>query len=1228
MTEHRFHPLVQEWFESRFGAPTDPQRTGWPWIAAGNHTLIAAPTGSGKTLAAFLVCIDRFCRDWLAGDLKDGIQVVYVSPLKALSNDIDRNLQSPLEEISALATASGLEALPIRTAVRTGDTPSAARQAMLRKPPHILVTTPESLYLLLTSPRSRDLLRSVKTVIVDEIHALARDKRGSHLALSLERLADLAEQRLVRIGLSATQRPIDQIARFLVGSNCQNVHLIDGRAATSEFAPSTAGADSVASAAFDDVLVIDSGHARQLDLMIETPPSDLSAVCSHEQWDEVYQRLVELINQHRSTLVFVNTRRLAERVSHRLREVLGEGAVAGHHGSLSRQRRLNAEQRLKNGQLKAIVATASLEMGIDIGYIDLVCQVGAIGPVPTRQNIVFERFFDESGGMQLVIHAPLGGRINRAWGLALRKRFCRSFDFELQAAATDNGILLSVGPQHSFPIESLFKMLRPHNAEELLQQAVLAAPMFGVRWRWNVTRALAVLRNQAGKKVPHHLQRFRSDDLLAAAFPETVGCLENHQGDVEIPDHPLVRQTMHDCLTEAMDVERWVDVLREVQEGDVHLTARDSREPSPFCYELLNANPYAFLDDAPLEERRTRAVATRRGFTAEDVRDLARLDPDAIAAVRQEAWPVVRDADELHDALLGMTLLAADEGAPWRPWFEALVDAGRATTIIAGDLQFWIAAESWPAMRALFPHATVTPHVNLPLDLEKTVDRADALGEVLRGRLQVCGPVTGQDLARKYGIPVNQINASLEVLEGRGIVLRGQFEELSAKKDDVADIQWCDRRLLARIHRRTMDGLRRRIKPVSPEEFVRFLARHHRLTRDSRWAGQVGVREAVSQLQGFDLPAGLWESAILAARVDQYDPQWLDQLFLAGEVTWGRLRQQHRDEEKSSRAAITRAMPISLILRSELSWLLPRDDDQANDPQQETSGRGLSSRANRVFEALRSKGALFFAELAAVTDLLPTELEEALRELAAAGLVTSDAFAPIRSMVTARRSSRHRQTRRTRISGVAASAIGAPSGRWSCFPGHLGSPPENEQRIENWCRLLLRRYGVVFRDLLARESAAPSWRELVYMYRRMELRGDVRGGRFVSDVGGEQFADEAVVEPLRAMRETDADDAWLLISAVDPLNLNGIVTDGPRISAMHKNAVILQNGRCVAAKQADQIVFFEHVSQDIAVVMRRALQTSRVDPASHIRQEWVDGKSRRAKPKSEIPIIPSRTMRQ
>lgn len=1520
MNEYAFHPLIQEWFESRFGTPTDPQRLGWPRIAAGNHTLIAAPTGSGKTLAAFLVCIDRLWRDWLAGQLEDGIKVIYVSPLKALSNDIQRNLQSPLAEITALATASGLDAAPIRTAVRTGDTPSAARQAMLRKPPHILVTTPESLYLLLTAPRSRDLLRSAGTVIVDEIHALARDKRGSHLALSLERLAELADQRPVRIGLSATQRPIDQIARFLVGSHCRRVHLIEGRAAADGFAKTaaaepTAVAESIEPADPDDVFVIDGGHSRQLDLMIETPPGDLSAVCSHEQWDEVYARLVELIQQHRSTLIFVNTRRLAERISHRLREVLGDDAVAGHHGSLSRERRLDAEQRLKNGQLKAIVATASLEMGIDIGYIDLVCQVGsprsiatclqrvgrsghslglvpkgrlfpltrdellesmamiravhrgrldqieipvapldilaqqivatvacdewneaelfalvrrawpyrdlseqdfdaivtllsegmtkhnrrgaylhrdrinhqlrarrqarlaaitsggaipetaeyrviaqpddtfvgrldedfaiesmagdvfllgntswrvqwvragqvvvrdaggappsipfwlgeapgrtvelsdeisqlradiadgllaappvpdedppatipeslawlaaecgvepqtatqaveyvraqvaAIGLVPTCQNIVFERFFDESGGMQLVIHAPLGARINRAWGLAMRKRFCRSFDFELQAAATDNGILLSIGPQHSFPIESLFKMLGPHNAVALLQQAVLAAPMFQVRWRWNVTRALAVLRTQAGKKVPPHLQRFRSDDLLAATFPETVGCLENHHGDVEIPDHPLVRQTMHDCLTEAMDVQRWVDVLREVQAGEVQLTARDTREPSPFCYELLNANPYAFLDDAPLEERRTRAVAARRGFTAEDVRDLARLDPDVIAAVCQEAWPLVRDAEELHDVLLGMTLLPADEGTDWRTWFETLVAAGRATTTTVGDLQFWIAAECWPAARTLFPEATMMPLVVLSAELSGTVDRADAVAELLRGRLQVCGPVTAGDLSRRFGIPENQINASLEALEGRGVVLRGQFQDHRAAPGDIGVLQWCDRRLLARIHRRTMDGLRRRIQPVSPADFVRFLARHQRLTRESRWAGQVGVREAVAQLQGFDLPAGLWEPAVLAARVDGYDPAWLDQLFLAGEVTWGRLRIPHRDDNQKSRAAITRAMPISLVLRDALNWLVPRDQDPANDPanagkEMAPVGHGLSSRAHRTLEALRAKGALFFAELAAIAELLPTELEAVLRELAAAGLVTSDGFAPIRGMVTARQSNRQRQKGRTGINGVATRAIAAPSGRWSCFPGHLGPPPERDQHLENWCRLLLRRYGVVFRDLLTRETAAPSWRELVTAYRRMELRGDVRGGRFVSGVGGEQYADEAVIEPLRSMRESDSDEAWLLISAADPLNLSGIVTAGPRISAMHKNALILQNGKCVAASQADQIVFLKEVSQEVAVVMRRALQTGRVDPASHIRQEWIAGRSRPPKPKSEIPSVPSRTMR-
>ncbi len=403
-------------------------------------------------------------------------------------------------------------------------------------------------------------------------------------------------------------------------------------------------------------------------------------------------------------------------------------------------------------------------------------QLAALGLVPTCQQIVFERFFDESGGMQLVIHAPLGARINRAWGLALRKRFCRSFDFELQAAATDNGIVLSIGPQHSFPIDALFQMLGPHNARYLLEQAVLAAPMFQVRWRWNVTRALAVLRTNKGQKVPPHLQRFRSDDLLAAAFPETVGCLENHHGDVEIPDHPLVRQTMHDCLTEAMDLPRWVEVLEKVRAGQIELLGRDTREPSPFCYELLNASPYAFLDDAPLEERRTRAVATRRSVRAEDVRDLARLDDDAIAQVRREAWPVVRSADELHDALLALVLVDEREASGWEPFFVTLTSQQRASTItLEAGSRFWFAAENLPRVRALFPTTMAEPVIQLPADLDQPCERADALVAVARGRLQHSGPLSCELLAATLCLDPQPLAAALEVLEARGLVLRGRF---------------------------------------------------------------------------------------------------------------------------------------------------------------------------------------------------------------------------------------------------------------------------------------------------------------------------------------------------------------------------------------------------------------------------------------------------------------------
>ncbi|MCE9525064.1 MAG: DEAD/DEAH box helicase [Planctomycetales bacterium] len=1448
MTRSLFHPLIWQWFTQRFSAPTEAQALGWPRIAEGTHTLIAAPTGSGKTLAAFLVCIDRLVRKWVEGTLPDGIEVVYVSPLKALSNDIQRNLQGPLAEIAELATKNGLPPCPIRTGVRTGDTPAAERQAMLKKPPHILVTTPESLYLLLTSPKSREKLRTVKTVIVDEIHALARDKRGSHLTLSLERLSALCDSPPTRIGLSATQKPMEEIAAFLVGR---------GRITTET---QRHGGGEEEGGREPECQIINTGHFRQLDLAVDVPPSELSAVCSNEQWGEVYERLVELIQSHRSTLVFVNTRRLAERIALRLREVLGEEAVAAHHGSLARHIRLDAEQKLKDGKLKAIVATASLEMGIDIGYIDLVCQIGsnrsianflqrvgrsghslgalpkgrlfpltrdelieglamiravregnldrieipqspldilaqqivaavsceewgetelydlcrraypyrnlsrqdysdiikmltegvkagnkagvylhrdqingklkakrharmaaimsggaipeqaqynvvvegertvvgtvdedfaieslrgdvfllgntswmvrqvtggevividaggapptipfwlgeapgrtvelsgelsrlrrdisegieswvgfqpaqnerqgdagqarslphdaiawlqtdcgacpwaaeqavryiaaqkaAIGRVPTREEIVFERFFDESGGMQLVIHSPLGSRINKAWGLALRKRFCRSFDFELQAAADENGVLLSIGPQHSFAIESLFPMIGPHNGQHLLEQALLAVPMFGVRWRWNITRALAVLRMKNGKKVPPFLQKFRSEDLLAQTFPETVGCLENHHGDIQIPDHPIVRQTMHDCLTEAMDLPRWLAMLQDVKDGKVKFFPIDTREPSPFSHQILNANPYSFLDDAPLEERRTRAVTTRRSLSVEDFRDLAKLDPEAIAQVSQDAWPLIRDADELHDALLSLIVVFSDESAEWNSYFQELVKTGRAAEVtLASGKRGWIAAERWLLVQAVYPGIIAKPVPQLPPALQKEWEPAVGRLELVRGRILTSGPTTAANIAKRLLLEESQVEASLESLEGSGVVMRGRFTAaVQSNGEDKSLTEWCERRLLARIHRLTLDGLRQKIQPVAPEVYLDYLTRQHGLHPASQKQGEAGLREVLLKLQGFELSAGVWEEKVLSARVAEYDPQWLDMLFMSGEAMWGRLRPPIRDEKDGpGMAALNRTMPIALLMRDDLAWLLPRERVKVD--------AFAGGKAQDVLGVLSARGALFYQELKGLTGLLPTELEDALRELAALGLVSSDTFAAVRYIS---KGAKKTVSRRLWPRKKALHSGTSPVGRWSRFPGET-QPPENDEYLQRWCKQLLSRYGVVFRDCLTRENAAPPWFELVRVFRRMELRGEVRGGRFIARVAGEQFAQEAAVSQLRTLRDAPNDGQWSLLSAADPVNLSGIITDGPRIAAMHKNSLILQDGRCVAAKVAGRIEFFAEI---------------------------------------------------
>ncbi len=1395
-----FHPAVRAWFERRFAAATEAQAGGWPEILAGHDTLIAAPTGSGKTLAAFLVAIDRLWRRAEAGPLPDAVEVIYVSPLKALSNDIRRNLDEPLAEIAEVARELGYPQVEIRAMVRTGDTTQRERQEIVKRPPHILITTPESLYLMLTAERSRRILRTATTAIVDEIHALIRDKRGSHLALSLARLDHVCDERPARVGLSATIRPIEDAARFLIGA---------GRACP-DGAP--------------DCSIVDAGHQRDLDLQIEAPPTDLEAVCSGEQWRDIYDRLAALIAGHRTTLVFVNTRRLAERVAHHLSERLGEEHVASHHGSLSKERRLTLEGRLKAGDMKALVATASLELGIDIGAVDLVCQlesprsittflqrvgrsghalgltpkgrlfpttrdelvecaalvravrsgrldrvhppvapldilaqqivaecacepwaeddlyalvrraapyadlerkdfdevvelmsegipVGAgkacaflhrdrinhilhgrrgarmtaiqcggaipevadyrvlaepegtfvgtldedfavesmtgdifllgttswrirriepgvvrvenagglpptipfwlgeapsrtrelseetselrcevaarlergedvsawlseacrlppaeseqiaryvrveqeaLGMVPSQQDVVFERFFDESGGMQLVVHAPFGGRINRGWGLALRKLFCRTFDFELQAAASDDAFLLSIGPQHSFPLEDLFSFVRAATVEETLEQALLAAPMFATRWRWNATRSLAVLRQRGGKRVPPPIQRMRTDDLLAAVFPAQVACQENVSGPIELPDHPLVRQTVHDCLNEAMDVAGLRDVLERIERGEIRLHARDTTEPSPFGHEMLNSKPYTYLDDAPLEERRARAVTLRRTLP-ESARDLGALDPDAIARVCEEARPDPRDAEELHDTLIGLVAVRTQDAPGWEGWFDELVAAGRASTAEVAGERLWFAAESLPLARRLYPDATISPEVRLPPELASDVDEDEALLALARGHMECLGPIAAPDLARRVALSAGRVASALARLEGEGAVLRGRF------RPGATEDEFCDRRLLARIHRYTLDRLRQEIEPVTAQDYLRFLLRWQHVAPGTQLEGKRGLLEAVAQLQGFEAPAVAWERHLLPARVAGYRPSWLDELCLSGDLAWGRLslRRENGNGHAPANPA-TSATPISLVRRGDLPWLMAgmRNGDAPAVP-----ARGA---ARDVLELLRAQGALFYDDIVAGAARLPTDVERGLWALVARGLVTADGFQALRSLMSP---SRRRPLPRRRYGRPLRSlaSTNEPAGRWAPLATLNGASIAVDELAEAWAEQLLFRYGVVFRDTVQRESIAVPWREVLRALRRMEARGTARGGRFVAGFYGEQYARPEAVESLRRVRRAEKRDELVSVSAVDPLNLAGILTPGSRVPAIHTNLVLYRDGVPVAA---------------------------------------------------------------
>jgi ATP-dependent Lhr-like helicase len=1523
------HPVTAEWFLNKFGSPTEPQTHGWPSILAGEATLISAPTGSGKTLAAFLVCIDQLLRASLSGQLTPCTQVVYVSPLKALSNDVQKNLDGPLAEIQQLAMQRGYLCPEIRTGVRTGDTLPKERAAMLRNPPHILVTTPESLYILLTAGKSREHLRRVRTVIVDEIHAVADDKRGAHLALSLERLDALVtgENKLSpgafltglatppqRIGLSATQNPIALVADFLTGVH-ENP---DARK------PAT---------------IIQVGQRRELDIAIEVPSDELSSVTNTGMWSEIFDKLADHAQNHRSTLVFVNTRRLVEKIAFELASRLGPEHVAAHHGSLSRTLRLDAEQRLKNGEIKILIATASLELGIDIGDIDLVCQISttravavamqrvgraghwrgaipkgrffattrddlmeqaalvrkmrageldqlqippqpadvlmqqivaacgaepweedalyntlrraypyrnlarkefdnlltlltegiessrgrygsyllrdgvhhhlhprrgarmiaisnggaipetnlysvilqpegvqiatldehfavdsspgdvillgtsswriqrieaigrvlvedahgapptlpfwegeapqrtavlsdgvgelreqisartanvtpqdlgiakrpgapepalslskglasetwvgpphihpevqnclqflmqecglcesgakqliayivtgraALGAVPSKTTIIAERFFDDGGGMQLILHAPFGGRINKAFGLALRKRFCRGFNFELQAAATDNGINISLAEQHSFPLADVFQFLTEHTAKELLEQASIASPIFKNRWRWAAGRSLQLLRFSKGKRVAPQIQRIRSEDLMASVFPQAAACFETIVGDIQIPDHPLVNEVMQDVLQEAMDLEGLIELLRGIKDGTIRCLAVDTPTPSQFAHELLNANPYAYLDEAGLEERRARATTLGRNLPDEP----GKIDPAAIAAIRKEIWPDLRDENELHDLLhsliaLPLHLIDREEARHWPTFYERLTQKGRAQNLDLNGTPCWVTTERLPHVAALWT-SPINPLANITVILSGAKDpcisseasqistdkvtnevtKEVATQKCVQGWLQILGPTTANTFARTLNLEPAAIFQAFLAMEMQGLLMRGAFEYPTTTENH--EIEWCERRILQRIHRRTVATLRKQIEAVNPSVYMRWLLQWQHLAPQTHLSGEEGVFEALRQLEGFEAPAIEWERTLLPARVANYDSRWLDALCLSGAVGWGRISPHpawsNGDGSAPRRVIPTNAAPITFYIRETADWLPHALAQQC--VEEEKLAAALSPHALQLRTLLQQRGACFANDIQRIANLTRHQTQHALWELATAGLAAADGFDQLRACMDPRRKATTTETpnkRPTRSSAGRWSLLnepaanpGAPEPALSLSKGldsetWVGAAKNSKEAqsqltrqaiekarrtdaaLESAAKMLLARYGLLFRDLLTRESNAPKWRDLLNILRRLEARGEIRGGRFVSGFVGEQYALPEAMESLRASRTREC-SAINPVAAADPMNLAGIVIPGERISAVPGKQVFYRNGTLYSERQTGAILVKE-----------------------------------------------------
>jgi len=1449
-----FHPLVQSWFEQRFGAPTLPQARGWKAVAEGRHTLISAPTGSGKTLAAFLVSIDQLLRDAFTGGLEERTLVVYVSPLKALSSDVRKNLEQPLSELVTAAEQAGRLVPPIRIGLRTGDTTPHERQAMAKRPPHILITTPESLYLCLTGPRSQKNLTGVRTVIVDEVHALSPNKRGAHLSLSLERLDALCQQAgrpaPQRIGLSATVHPISEVAHFLCGAG-RDCEIVDGR----------------------------PKGRRELDLKVCVPREPLGALCSGEQWQDIHDQVAELIKSHKTTLVFVSTRRLCERVAHSLAERLGPEAVMAHHGSLSRNMRLRVEERLKSGALSAVVATASLELGIDIGAVDLVCQIGspraistflqrvgranhrpapdavprarlfaltinelcecaalvraaqaglldrqvgpampldvlsqqlvaicaglpdeagldeqalfslcrrawpfrelkeadfsavltllsegvatkrgrpsahllwdrvnkkvkgrrgariyasqnggtipepndfevvvegdevvvgtldeefvtesspgdifllgsnawrlrrlsggrayvadaagqaptvpfwageapgrtlelsqavsalraeleahfqsgaddapllarlgeacglekaaceqifaylrtgllALGRLPTQTALVAERFFDEGGGMQLCLHMPFGARQNRAFGLALRKRFCRAFNFELQAAATDDGVLLSLGETHSFPLETVWQFLQSGSVRQVLSQAVLGAPIFGPHFRHVATRAFTIPRRRGGKKLPPPIVRVMTEDLLGAVFPNAAACPENLPGgDLEIPDHPLVTETLRECLEEVMDIEGLFRLLSDIEAGRVTVHAADTSEPSPLSHHLIHAAPYAFLDDTPAEERRTRAVKTRPVDSETVLPYLPEqgLDPKSVAAVAAQAFPRMRDLDELHDALLTLHYLPDDyaKGLSQRLPAEELIRDRRVTVLECGKLRALVASERAGRVRKLFaalcaedPAACVPPRftpeppelIDPRLDLNEVGAEEAVAIEVVRGWMAVTGPWRTSELAAVLHLPQSRVLAALVRLESEGMALRGHL--LPGPAPQPGDPQFCDRRLLAQIHRSTQRRLRSEIVPATAAELWQLLARWQHVWPGTQLTGPAGLLRVIEQLQGFATSAGAWEESILPQRLRDYSPIYLDGLCLSGEVSWGRLRPGMGE----GRCAFTRTTPVSLWQRQSAAWLLPPRPPLFGQAGEKAGGLSerpvpLSAVAESVAELLSRRGACFLSQLSQELGQPVQSVLEALSELCAAGLATADGAAGLRLLLAHVQlrgrhdmAAAHGAGRWALIENPAALPGGGP--RWRGAEAVLGAEADwdNPAILESFCDQYLKRYGVLVRELLLREPCGPPLHVLSRLLRRLEARGLVRSGYFVAGLSGEQFATPEALEGLKLvqrLRKQRGPAVEVAVSAADPLNLTGVLFSGARVPATATAPIVFRDGEPVAGAAAD-----------------------------------------------------------